>query len=115
MAEKNQHPGIIGARLMFVVWIRPEDLLGPNHGEDFEAPGKKCLLLVQEMDAVVGRTLDKVIDEVNLLFEPPGLTFVSYTSFCFTCLLYSWTRRKPQHLTGVRISLKLSSATLSSS
>jgi hypothetical protein len=70
VAEKNQHPSIIGARLMFVVWIRPEDLLGPKHSQDFETPGKKCLLLVQEMDAIAGKTMRMVIDEVNITSYP---------------------------------------------
>ena len=63
VAARNQHPGIVGAHDMFVVWIRPEDLLGSQHSRDFKAPGKKCLLLVQEMDLIEGGTTLQVMME----------------------------------------------------
>ena len=65
MSSKISHPGIMCARSMFVVWTRPRDLLGPEHCEDFASPDKKCLLLVQEMDYIKGRTLEGRLDAVR--------------------------------------------------
>ena len=65
ISSRNKHPRIICAHNMFVVWIRPRDLLGPEHSEDFASPDEKCLLLVQEMDYVTGRSLESRLELVS--------------------------------------------------
>lgn len=65
MSVKISHPGIVCARGMFVVWIRPCNLLGPEHCGDFDSPDKKCLMLVQEMDFIEGGTLKDMLETVR--------------------------------------------------
>ena len=65
IAANISHPSLVCTRESFVVWICPKDLLGPEHSENFQAPGKNCLLLVQEMEYIAGRTLDKISSQVR--------------------------------------------------
>jgi hypothetical protein len=67
MSSKITHPGIVCARDMFVAWIRPHDLLGPEHSKDFPSSDKRCLLLVQEMDFIKGETLKDMWERVSAL------------------------------------------------